>query len=278
VDGYFTITNIEGDTLAALSDPDFDDALEHAFCVSDSCLLMAEVAVSHVTSPGVADGMAFASGENGVGALSYSINGGAFLATPVFNGLDTGEYELVILDQGGCTDTVFFRIEQCQLQMLVTTLPANPGDIGEIHIAVSGANGPVLYALNGGGFQADSFWTMLEPGIYFVTARDSIGCEISDTILISTVSTRVATEDYFIRISPNPGTISFHIAATFPGEKLFVPYSIFNSSGEMIQRGSVVRYNETYRDQFYMVTFPPGSYYVVFDLSNRRIVHRVIKL
>jgi len=151
--------------------------------------------------------------------------------------------------------------------------------VGQIHVSVTGAHGDVLYSINGGSFSQDSFFIMLEPGDYAVTVRDSAGCEIKDTVTVSTqVSTTAPASKTFVSISPNPGEGIYQIIASFNSKDIFIPFTIISSLGEPIMYGTVAKYSDVYRHELSLYGQPPGVYYIVFHLGTERVVRKIVKL
>jgi hypothetical protein len=120
---------------------------------------------------------------------------------------------------------------------------------------------------------------MLEPGQYVVTSRDSVGCERTDTVTVSThVGTHFLKEDHFVRISPNPGQDLFQIAATFTSNAVFIPYTVFSGIGDPLFNGSIVKYDDLYKSELSLVAYPPGVYYITFYTNEGIAVRRVVKI
>ena len=280
VQGDYEIFNQYGELIADLAKPNFGSQSSSHFCLTAQCLMSLQVGVEHESSPGASDAIALGETSNSLGTVTYSINGGnTFQASSSFIGLDPGQYTMIAKDGAGCLDTVSFEILSCNLQTLITTVPAVGGDIGEIHIVVSGGIGPVAYSLQEGPFGSDSSFVNLEPGDYIVTVRDSVGCETIDTVTVSTsVSTSFLNSDYFIRISPNPGKGLYQVEASFDSKHIFIPYTLFNANGQPLYDGSIVRYNDSYKGEISIRAYPPGVYYAAFRLDGKIAISRIIKL
>ena len=280
VQGDYEIFNQDGELIADLAKPNFGSQSSSHFCLTAQCLMTLQVGVEHESSPGASDAIALGETSNSLGTVTYSINGGStFQPSSSFIGLDPGQYTMIAKDGAGCLDTIGFEILSCNLQTLITTVPAVGGDIGEIHITVSGGIGPVGYSLQEGPFGSDSSFVNLEPGDYIVTVRDSAGCETVDTVTVSTsVSTSFLNSDHFIRISPNPGKGLYQVEASFDSKHIFIPYTLFNANGQPLYDGSIVRYNESYKGEISIRAYPPGVYYAAFRLDNKIAISRIIKL
>lgn len=278
VTGDYEIVNGEGNVIASLPKPNFGLSDASQFCLTGECQLQALALVGNESSPGAGDGWATIEVDNSLGNITYSLNGGIFQSSNTFLNLNAGEYTLIVQDDASCGDTILFTIHSCNLQTIVSTLPASGGDVGEIHISTAGAIGPVTYSLNGSEFVLDSFFTMLEPGEYIVYTRDSVGCETIDTVIVSTnVGTTYNRNDHFIKIFPNPGKGVYQISAELKTKEIFIHYRIYTVTGEPILNGSLAVYDETHKGEISLVNFPAGIYYVSFNIGNDVVVKRVVK-
>jgi hypothetical protein len=280
VQGDYEIYNVAGQLIADLARPNFGSQTSSEFCLTATCLFALQVGVEHESSPGAGDAVALAEINNSLGEVEYSIDGGlTFQAQGSFLNLVPGEYTMIARDGAGCLDTASFEVLSCNLQAMVTTKPAIGGDVGEIHVVVSGGIGPVTYSIDEGTFVNDSFFVMLEPGDYIVTVRDSAGCTVSDSVTVSTtVSSTSLTDQYFIRISPNPGKGVYQVAASFAVEDVFVTYTILTATGTPVFEGTVARYDQQYKGEFSLSAYPSGVYYMAFRVGQEMVVCRVIKV
>jgi hypothetical protein len=135
-----------------------------------------------------------------------------------------------------------------------------------------------MYSLNGGAFATDSFFVMLEPGDYSITIRDSVGCEFTTPVTISTsVSTTILPSDYFILISPNPGSGVYQVTASFDTKNIFVAYTMMSMSGAPLFHGTLVRYDHQYQSEVSLTAYPPGMYLIAFRVGTRMYISRIIK-
>lgn len=280
VQGDYEIFNEDGELIAELAKPNFGAQSSSNFCLTDSCLFDLQVGVAHESSPGAGDAIAIAETSNSLGTVQYSINGGTtFQATGTFNQLSAGEYQMIAKDGAGCQDTFAFSVLACTLQSSITTVPAIGGDVGQIHVAVTGAIGPVTYSIQDGSFVSDSFFLMLEPGNYLVTVKDSVGCETMDSVTVSTsVSTKTLHDDRFIHIYPNPGKGVYQVDLICDEAAVFLPYTMYSATGNALFNATLVRYNDQYKGEVSLVAYPSGVYYIGFRIGGDLIVRRVIKV
>ncbi len=117
---------------------------------------------------------------NNATTAEYRLDNGAYVDSPVFSGLSSGDYT-VYAKSGACTDSA-----------MVTILPATPivlldaepqialcegDDDGQLTITVSGGAAPYQYKLENTPYQANNVFTNLRQGNYTLTVRDANLCE-----------------------------------------------------------------------------------------------------
>ena len=125
-------------------------------------------------------------GNNGLAPYQYSINGGPFGPNANFVGLTAGVYEIVLLDDAGCTDTVQVVLVADMAPVLdgVTVVNATCGNSdGELTIFASGGTGTLQYSITGGPpYQISNVFSGLSASIYNIQVIDDNGCT-ADTIV-----------------------------------------------------------------------------------------------
>jgi gliding motility-associated-like protein len=105
---------------------------------------------------------------------------------PMATGLQTGFYQVTVLDANGCQDTLSFTIDKKgPVALNFQTLPVRcTGEAnGAIYIdSVLGGKEPYAYALGMSSFGASPVFSGLSAGNYIFHVRDSTGCVLTDTI------------------------------------------------------------------------------------------------
>ncbi|GAB5526048.1 MAG: hypothetical protein Roseis2KO_39200 [Roseivirga sp.] len=153
--------------------------------IADAPAITADVTTTNTTSCGVADGTITVSNEtNGTGPYSYSLGGGTPQSSPVFTGLASGVYFVVVKDANGC-----------ESQQLVATISEPSGITADLSIVsltcpdeligsitvnnVMGGTAPYEYSFDGGSsFSASNTATGLDSDIYEVVVRDAGSCRL----------------------------------------------------------------------------------------------------
>ena len=172
---------------------------------ANGCLTTRPVVVAATSGPqvltaaivhaacGNANGSITAAASGGVGALQYSINGTAYQAGTLFNGLAAGPYTLYVKDINGCIKSIPVTVLNLLAPAITATAsPATCGaNDGTITAEATGGTGALNYSINGVTFQASNVFTGLAAGTYTVTVRDSRNCSTTASVTITTAGATV---------------------------------------------------------------------------------------
>jgi len=194
----FSWTNASGQELSTQEDPSGLPAGTYSLRITDAKLcevnyadfavlseppaLSLELSYNDPSCNGTTDGDLKLTGSGGKAPLRYSLNGGAYQASPNFNGLPAGTHLLSMLDQNGCTlDTSFSLVEPEVLSMVeasATDVQCFGANDGQIQITAQGGTAPLSYTLQPAGItQATGLFTGLAPAVnYTVEVNDSQNC------------------------------------------------------------------------------------------------------
>lgn len=133
---------------------------------------------------GASDGIIDITASGGTAPYSYSIDGGAtFQPGNTFTGLATGNYDVVVIDNGGACPTTFAASIGNATGPALSAAPANDESCaaacdGDITITATGGTAPLQYSIdNGVTFQASPTFTGLCAGTYDVIVEDASGCQ-----------------------------------------------------------------------------------------------------
>ncbi len=166
--------------------------------------------------------------------LTYSVNGGPFQASPVFNNLGMGNYTVAAKSAAGCiglsSQVTIGTIDPCAgVTVAVTTTQVQPTlnqSNGAITATATGGTG-ISFSLNNGTYQTSGSFTNLAAGNYTITAKTANGCAgIAQVTLAGTdpcagVTISVTTT----QVNPTTGQSNGTITATATGSTGFT-YSI----------------------------------------------------
>lgn len=119
-----------------------------------------------------------ANGTNG--PFTYSMNGGPFDPSGVYTNLFAGAYEITAVDQLGCSESVFFGINDVEMDgITLFQTDANCFGVADGTIEVQNVSGalPITYELdNSGTTQSSGFFPSLPFGSHIVTIYDGGFC------------------------------------------------------------------------------------------------------
>lgn len=119
-----------------------------------------------------------ANGTNG--PFTYSMDGGPFQSSGTWTNLYGGAYQITAVDQLGCSESVFFGINDIEMQGIVLIqTDANCFGAADGTIEVTNVSGalPISYELdNSGASQFSGFFPNLAFGSHIVTISDAGNC------------------------------------------------------------------------------------------------------
>ncbi len=127
-----------------------------------------------------------AQGINGTSPYTYSIDGINFQSNSIFSPLTAQDYEVIVLDADGCTDTIQSTISEPTALMgnaFQTVLGCEGESNNEAIATISG--GTPGYTFLWGNGETDSIATNLDPGQTFVSITDSNGCFLYQSLTIN---------------------------------------------------------------------------------------------
>ncbi|MEI2760272.1 MAG: PKD domain-containing protein [Bacteroidia bacterium] len=165
------------------------------------------VTQTDITCNGANNGTITLSANGGTGALSYSINNGtSYQASPVFQSLAPGNYNVVVQDGNGCTVTSTATIaEPLAIQINVTTTNTTCGNNnGTIDVLANGGTGSLTYSNDGGSInQASGHFGNVSAGTYQIVVTDGNGCTSTSQIIVTDAPSPVIANTPLVQISCN---------------------------------------------------------------------------
>ncbi|MCP2026638.1 hypothetical protein L1276_001782 [Flavobacterium sp. HSC-32F16] len=186
-------------------------------------VLISTISVNNVICNGSATGAITVNASGGFSPYSYSLNGGAFVNSSVFNNLQAGLYTITVQDAIGCMRPHYVNISEpnslaMNIEVIAETLDENIGT--KITIVSTGGTGPYTYNIKNnvtGEIVAENkkitSWSGFRPGSYTFTVIDSKGCTfennnvnivIQSPILLNAVRTPITCTNNFASLSINP--------------------------------------------------------------------------
>lgn len=174
---------------------------DHYFVVRDSigCTINDTATVVEINPPSIAfndttstdcggaTGDISVNTNSGTAPFQFGLVGGALQADSTITGLGTGTYDVVLVDNFGCSDTLFgIVIDSINvpdiLDVTATDVDCNSANNGMVDIS---GNHITNFSINGGAFQGTGSFTGLAPGNYTVLVENDFGCQDSATFSIT---------------------------------------------------------------------------------------------
>jgi hypothetical protein len=141
-------------------------------------------------------------GGSGTAPYTYSINGGPYAASGVFNNLAAGLHAVSVKDASGCINGVNITLASASVPAVTAVVLSASCNLNNGTITATGTGGtaPLEYSINGTVFVTSNIFTGLAPGNYTLYVRDAALCFSS--LAVTIVNT------------PIPVVTAFTIAAT----------------------------------------------------------------
>jgi len=240
IDGGATFQN--GNTFNGLAAGNYNITVQDA----NGCQASGAIVVNDQPSPtigatpsadascnGGSDGTITINSNGGTGAIQYSIdNGATFQAGNIFNNLPAGNYQVMIQDANGCTDTKNVNISEPPALVLnsnATTSTCGSNN-GSIDITANGGTGAIQYSIdNGTSFQSGNIFNNLLAGNYDIVIQDANGCTAAGNINVPDAPAPVISGTPTVDATCNGGSDgSFSVNAN--GGTGVIQYSIDNGA------------------------------------------------
>jgi gliding motility-associated-like protein len=134
-----------------------------------------------IPSCGLSNGSITVSATGGVPGYQYSIDGGTtYQASGNFTGLPSGTYNVLVLDNNGCTGGVTIPLNEpnaVQVSIVNQTDATCFGfNDGTIQVSVNGGSGPYNFTINGASNGTNVNFNNLTAGEYTIIVTDGQGC------------------------------------------------------------------------------------------------------
>ena len=167
-------------SVTVTNDAGCRDSLSHTFTIPNA--LTAVEAVTPPSCGGASDGVIAITASGGRMPYTYDYgDGSGFVINATLNGLDTGDYEVVVMDDSGCTTTISaIELDDKELTITFDTVAIScfGADDGQVIIAdPPNGTAPFQYDFNdGNGLVNAAALTNLAPGSYTIDVFDAEGC------------------------------------------------------------------------------------------------------
>ncbi len=159
------------------------------------------------------DGSISVQAAGGIGALSYSLDGNNFQASPDFTNLSAGDYTVYIQDEVGCLvdELIDLNLNVPVIINIETTFASCNEDNGGLSFEIEAGEPPFEVSLDGGPFSNSTTFTDLAAGTYPIEVIGANGCSASAIINVGSFNTPEIAELLVVSTScgEDNGRISF---------------------------------------------------------------------
>jgi gliding motility-associated-like protein len=206
-------------------------------------------------------------GAGGVAPFDYSLNGGAFQTSGIFNGLAAATFVITVRDANLCTTNVTSTItEPAALSISSTVTNASCPDVtdGSIVLTISGGTQPYTVIWSDGVLTMDRL--NVRDGGYSVVVTDKNGCQSRLDIVVGNVGSEQCLVIPDIITPNNDGFNDTWIIKNidlFPNAEVFV----FTRWGKLVFNSKNLAanpWNGTYKGQL----LPTDSYHYILHLND----------
>lgn len=216
LDGVCDEFEVEGCTDPAALNFNADATDDDGTCTY--CTLSATATSTQVSCAEAADGSIEVSVTGALpdtSALTFTLlPNGLEQSDSLFTNLSGGFYEVIVMDEAGCADTLEVEvIEPDLLLVLLDDVQGSEPDAaeGSIAISVEGGTEPYAFAwiqLDGAYASGEEDLEGLNPGTYQVEVTDGNGCSVVsfEIVVEQIVGVDVVEADASLRVYPNPAT------------------------------------------------------------------------
>ena len=176
-----------------------------------------------------------------VGNVQYALDGGTYQSSTVFQNIPAGNHTIFVQHTNGCIKTVDFIINNNQPLTVsianVQNVLCNGGNTGSVTVSTTGGTGTIEFAIspNLTDFSTNNVFSDLLAGTYTIVIRDSIGCSVSQQIIITEptlVTTTVSAIAQELCTNDGNGSITLAISG---GVAPYATSLNSNSPGSFVQ-------------------------------------------
>lgn len=230
-----------------------------------------------------ATAMANASGGNG--PYSYTWNTTPIQTTASAINLEAQTYQVVAVDQDGCTDTLDVNVPGPQSPVVASLVSATDASScastdGSITISASGSGGALSYSWSTSPVQTGPTATNLPPGPYIVTVTGSNGCSNALPVTIGPACVLQAQSWMLTGLPRQSGyELSWDLEEQFDEGEIFLERKSLTSAYEIIHSVKLDNLRESFLDEslspgigyFYRIrgVTPEGFTYLSNEVEGR---------
>ena len=227
-----------------------------------------------------ADGFIQIIAAGGTGTKYYSLDSTSWSTNGTFANLDSGQYTVYIRDDSNCTLTkesinmVNPKVLHSTFEIMHPTTSSSL-DAG-ITVHATGGTDPKRFSLGNSNYQADSVFTGLISGTYWVYTKDAHDCFYSERVNVNILSvTEVLNTNKFV-IYPNPTSGIFKVALGTEISSKEVILTVRDLTGKEILRQELTPNNINTNVEFDLTGYSKGVYFLTINYGTEAISTQII--
>jgi len=207
--------------------------------------------------------------------------GSSWQSNPVFENVSSGPHTITISDEQNCELTIEVDVPTCALQLNIDLVPPtdDASNDGMITINAIGANGNVLYSIDGGTtFQSNNVFENIEVGSFNIVVKDAVECQLSENIEVTApVGIEEISFGRSVQIYPNPTDGVIQVEITGMVDIYRLKFQLYDVQGRLVHHGGLNKYNGVVTGNIAIVAFPSGTYFLKFDHPDLDAIYKVVK-
>jgi len=202
--------------------------------------------------------------SGGTGPYSFNWSDGLRSNNESRDGLNLGDFSVVVVDANGCSENTSFRIaEPTEIEASFEIRPACPeSSDGILSLLVSGGTGPYQFIWDADPNVTGNQIEGLAAGNYAVRIVDAAGCELSLTTELENVSPIVSLPSAF---SPNNDGVNDGFGIIY-NCALETQLAVYNKWGQLMYSSTEI--NEEWDGTYQGEDAPAGTYTYVLNYQT----------
>ncbi|TVR79671.1 MAG: PKD domain-containing protein [Chitinophagaceae bacterium] len=214
------------------------------------------------------------------GSPSYSIQWSNGLTGTEISGLTSGNYEVNVTDNNGCSETIPFEVETGeQLQLLTYTTPDSGNAEGVAIVEPLNGQAPFTILWDDPNNQDNDTAVNLTAGIYQVIVEDANGCigitEAQVDFYLPVSANELESNDVFINVYPNPAFDQLNIFIENEKNETTI-LSIYSLKGQLLDEIDFGK-SHLIEKSIDLRSFAAGVYFVKVKTESHQKNFRIIK-
>lgn len=247
-------------------------------CTAESSVVVVEAEVvptfttieTEVTCNSGADGSIVVTATGGIAPFEYSIDGGAFQSSNVFDGLAQGSYDIVVRDSKSC-ESVPASVSITEptvvtgsgtLTQELTCGTSNETQQAIVTITASGGTAPYTYSFDGGAnYTTTNTYNTFTSGTVSALIKDANGCVIGTAIDVVVPALDAPTDLDFASTAVTCDVVSSEVTLTVTNGVAPFSFEIISPSASATTNTTGVFTGLTPDDYVFTVTDANGCFY-----------------